>query len=91
MRLAAGLGWGKLQSFPRPLAGEGREGRGKKKVDVNFIDGRGERPGKGRTWRGREGWKGEGRVRVCKGVEETEGGKGRAGSTWIFVQGPNSS
>ena len=43
MRLAAGLGWGKLQSFPRPLAGEGREGRRKKKVDVNFIDGRGER------------------------------------------------
>ena len=54
------------------------------------IVGREKRGEKGSTWRGKEGWKGEG----VYGEERTwkkEYGKWSKGSTWIFVQGPPSS
>jgi len=36
----------------------------------------------------RERWEGEGRVKREGAEAEREQGKGKEGSTWIFVQGP---
>jgi len=92
MWLAAGLRPDPLEELKGKKGfgiGMGRKGRARK--DMREVVGRYGKE-KGGMEMGRKEWKEEGRVREREGAEGEIGyGKGREGSTWIFIQGLPSS